>query len=188
MFNVCDGLIGLKRSPPLPSTYPQHDQPDVFNNFLQKIIQSLRDDLDQQSLSPTSCRLSVQQIDSSFHSFHPIIEAELKATILKSKPTSCSLDPLPTSLLESHGDLLRTLTNTIDFPLLSGTFPSTFRSDVVKPLLKKASLDPNNLKKIPSISNLPFVSKIAEKIVLQKLLAYLTEHNLICPSQSAYRR
>ena len=31
------------------------------------------------------------------------------------------------------------------------------------------------------------MSKITETVVLQQLLAYLTEHNLICPSQSAYR-
>ena len=31
------------------------------------------------------------------------------------------------------------------------------------------------------------MSKITEKVVLQQQLAYLTEHKLICPSQSAYR-
>ena len=31
------------------------------------------------------------------------------------------------------------------------------------------------------------MSKVTEKVVLQHLLAYLTEHKLICPSQSACR-
>ena len=31
------------------------------------------------------------------------------------------------------------------------------------------------------------MSKVTEKVVLQQLLAYLTEHSVICPSQSAYR-
>ena len=31
------------------------------------------------------------------------------------------------------------------------------------------------------------MSKITEKVVLQQLLAYLTEHKLICPSESTYR-
>ena len=31
------------------------------------------------------------------------------------------------------------------------------------------------------------MSKITEKVVLQHLLAYLTEHNLTCPSKSAFR-
>ena len=80
-----------------------------------------------------------------FYSFHSVTEAKLKATILKSKPTSCSLDPVLTSLLlEFIDDLLPTLTYIINFSLSSGTFPSTFRSAVDKLLLKKASLDSNN--------------------------------------------
>uniref|UniRef100_UPI003AF4B0DC RNA-directed DNA polymerase n=1 Tax=Thiolapillus sp. TaxID=2017437 RepID=UPI003AF4B0DC len=47
--------------------------------------------------------------------------------------------------------------------------------------------DPNDLKNFRPVSNLSFMSKITEKVVLQQLLAYLTEQRLICPSQSAYR-
>ncbi|WP_419586369.1 RNA-directed DNA polymerase, partial [Thiolapillus sp.] len=43
------------------------------------------------------------------------------------------------------------------------------------------------LKNFRPVSNLSFMSKVTEKVVLQQLLAYLTEHKLICPSQSAYR-
>ena len=135
-------------------------------------------------LMKRGCSVSTIRMNNSFH---PITEAELKATISKSKPTSCSLDPLPASLLEFIDDLLPTLTNIINFSLSSGTFPLTFRSAVVKPLPKKASLDPNNLKNFRPVSNLSFMSEITEKVVLQQLLAYLTEHKLISPSQSAYR-
>ena len=179
-------LIGRKRSSLLPSTYPLHDPPNVFNDYFLQKLRSIRVDLDQQSLSLMSCRLTDQKAASNFYSFHPITEAELKATILKPKPTSCSLDPLPTLLLECIDDLLPTLRNIINFSLSSGTFPSTFRSAVVKPLPKKASLDSNNLKNFRPVSNLSFMSKVTEKVVLRQLLAYFTEHKLICPSLSAY--
>ena len=42
-------------------------------------------------------------------------------------------------------------------------------------------------KNYRQISNLPFLSKILEKIVLHKLLAHLQENNLCNPFQSAYR-
>ena len=35
--------------------------------------------------------------------------------------------------------------------------------------------------------NFSFMSKITEEVVFQQLLACLTKHNLICPSQSPYR-
>ena len=89
-----------------PLTYPLHDLPNVFNDYFLQKVQSIRADLDQQSVSLTSCRPTDQQAASNFHSFQPLTEAELKATILKSKPTSCSLDLLPTSLLLEFDDLL----------------------------------------------------------------------------------
>ena len=53
--------------------------------------------------------------------------------------------------------------------LATSTFPSQFKSTVVRPLLKKSSLDPENLKKYRPVSNLSFVSKIIEKIVASRL-------------------
>ena len=64
LFNVCYKLIGRKRSSPLSPTYPLHDLPNVFNDYFLQKVQSIRADLDQQSLSLTSCRLTDQQADS----------------------------------------------------------------------------------------------------------------------------
>ena len=45
----------------------------------------------------------------------------------------------------------------------------------------------NLLKNYRPISNLPFLSKILEKVVLHKLLSHLQENNLSNPFQSAYQ-
>ena len=71
--------------------------------------------------------------------------------------------------------------------MLSGSVPTSFKCAVVKPLLKKANLDKNNLKNYRPVSNLPFLSKILEKIVLTQLFSYLNSHSLLSPNQSAYR-
>ena len=106
------------RSSPLPSTYSLQEVLNVFSDcFLQK-VESIRADLDQQSLSLTRCRLTDQHVDSNFHSIYPVTEAVLKATLLKSKPTSRSLNHLPTPLLEFMNDLLPTLSNFISFSCL----------------------------------------------------------------------
>jgi hypothetical protein len=121
-------------------------------------------------------------------SFQPVSEEEVKSIVLKSKPTTCSLDPIPTNLLFECIDIvLPSLTKIINDSLISGNFPNSFKTAVVKPLLKKISLDSNNLKNYRPVSNLSFFSKILEKIVLKQLLAYLNSHDLICQSQSAYR-
>ena len=71
--------------------------------------------------------------------------------------------------------------------LTTGIVPRDLKTAVVKPLLKKPSLDKNLLKNYRPISNLPFLSKILEIVVLHKLLFHLQENNLSNPLQSAYR-
>ena len=115
-------------------------------------------------------------------------EQELRSVILESKSTTCSVDPIPTSLfLDCLDDLLPTLTQIVNDSLLSGSFPSVFKHAVVRPLLKKPTLDHNNLKNYRPVSDLSFLSKVIEKTVLRQLFAYLNSHDLLCPSQSAYR-
>ena len=79
------------------------------------------------------------------------------------------------------------MTAVINQSLQTGVFSSVFKETIVKPLLKKPSLDPNSLKNYRPISSLSFLSKVTEKIVLSQLSAYLNANNLFPTSQSAYR-
>ena len=100
-------------------------------------------------------------------------------------PSLVNLIPFPPRFFNKNLDiLLPTITNT---SLTTGIVPRDLKTAVVKPLLKKASLDKNLLKNYRPISNLPFLSKILEKVVLHKLLSHLQENNLSNPFQSAYR-
>ncbi|WP_419627697.1 hypothetical protein, partial [Thiolapillus sp.] len=87
----------------------------------------------------------------------------------KMSPKTCVLDPIPTSLLfECSDQVVPLLTTIVNQSLATGIFPSCMKSAVVKPLLKKPSLDPNVLKHFRPVSNLPFVSKLIEKLVLDQ--------------------
>ena len=60
------------------------------------------------------------------------------------------------------------ITHVVNESFLSG-FPSMFKTAIVKPLLKKSSLDQDDLKNYRQVSNLSFLSKVAEKLVLSQL-------------------
>ena len=114
------------------------------------------------------------------------------STVLKiinsASAKSCELDPIPTTLLYENLDiLLPAITNIINTSLTTGIVPRYLKTAIVNPLLKKPSLDKNLLKNYRPISNLPFLSKIREKVVLHKLLSHLQENNLSNPFQSACR-
>ena len=57
----------------------------------------------------------------------------------------------------------------------------------VRPLLNKVSLDNNNVKNYGPVSNLPFASKLLEKVVAARLVEHLSTYDLEEPFQSAYR-
>ena len=96
--------------------------------------------------------------------------------------------PLPTSLLlECLDTVLPTMTSIINDSHRSGVFPSIYKSAIGTPLLMKPSLDANDLKNYRPVSNLSFMSKILEKVVVSQLMSHLNRHNLFSSFQSAYR-
>lgn len=75
------------------------------------------------------------------------------------------IDPIPTTLLKTfYGFFEEQLLNIINYSLQMGVFPTSFKTAVVRPLLKKSKLHPNILNNSWPVSNLPFLSKILEKL------------------------
>lgn len=104
------------------------------------------------------------------------------------KPSTCQLDPLPTSLVKSSlPSLLPLISAIIHSSLSTGTVLSLFKTAAVTPILKKPGLDPNNFNNLRPISHLPFISKILEKIVASQLHSHLTHNSLYEPFQSGFR-
>ena len=127
-------------------------------------------------------------VNAGFCSFEPISENDISKILKGMPPKSCELDPIPTKLLYDNLEtLLPAITSLINMSLCSGIVPSDLKTAVVKPLLKKPSLDKNLLKNYRPVSNLPFLSKVLEKVVLSQLLSHLQSNNLCNPLQSAYR-
>ena len=89
--------------------------------------------------------------------------------------------------MECLEEILPAFTIIVNRSLQTGTFPDIYKHAVISPLLKKQSLDQNDLKSYRPISNLSFLSKILEKIVLDHLNEYLKNNNLFPRYQSAYR-
>jgi len=71
--------------------------------------------------------------------------------------------------------------------LISGTVPSHFKTAYITPLLKKADLDPDDMRSYRPISNLPVLSKLLERTVAKQFLDYLKSSDLLPDLQSAYR-
>jgi len=118
-----------------------------------------------------------------------VTPAEVRRTILAAPVKSCSLDPVPTYILRDCIDvLLPYLTAMVNASLREGSLPESQKRAVVTPLLKKPSLDAQDMRNYRPVSNLSFVSKLVERIVASQLMDYLALNNLLPQLQSAYRR
>ena len=78
------------------------------------------------------------------------------------------------------------LTHIINTCLISGVFPSEWKTALVVPLLKKAGLDPN-FKNYRPVSNLHYVSKLIERAVVNHLSKHSIDEFPLPMHQSAYR-
>ncbi|GFR78507.1 RNA-directed DNA polymerase from mobile element jockey [Elysia marginata] len=122
--------------------------------------------------------------------FTAITETLVEKTIRTFASKSCDLDPIPTDLLKKYVKnpcVLSYITSIFNQSLQSGAVPEEFKKALVNPMLKKPNLDESDSKNFRPVSNLPFLSKVLEKLVAQQLLAHLDKYGLKNRFQSAYR-
>ena len=147
LFTTMNHLLGTQKNSPLPTTHSHEELPTVFSNYFTTKIQTLRENLDTTPCQP--CPPDPPFSGSSLRTFTPISQEELLKTIRSMSLKTCELDPLPASLYsDCLPALLPFITDIINTSLKSGTVPDSFKSAIVRPLLKKHNLDPNELKKL----------------------------------------
>lgn len=188
LFQLVNSLFKFKQAPPLPSHESSQDLAKRFNNYFSNKIKALRSDID--SLPPRDLSVGIHEpLPETILSCFDIVPSDLVRKIISSAPSkSCTLDPLPTSLLKkSIGVLLPCITSLVNWSLQTGTFPSQFKVALVTPLLKKPDLDHEVLKNYRPISNLPFLGKALERIVSMQLNQHLVTNELCSIFQSAYK-
>ena len=81
--------------------------------------------------------------------FSPLSEEEVQQLVNQSASKSSPSDPVPSWLIKRHiSSLLPALTELINTSLTTRTFPASLSMAIITPVLKKPSLDRNDLKTI----------------------------------------
>ena len=174
------------RHPPkiLPTIYPSADLPNIFIKHPSNKVEKLRANIASEHVTST---LVTGTTAATLSSFEKVSQITVKECILNSAPKPCELDPIPSKLLiEYLHSILPSLTDLFNSSLASGIFPQCFKSALVTPILKKRCLDHDDLNNYRSVSNLCFIAKMMEKLVLSHISSYLNSHNLHNTCQSAY--
>ena len=123
-----------------------------------------------------------------FDTFHPLSCDVLSSLISKLNKTTCVFDPFPTKLLMSHlFYIIDIILCIVNLCVSSGVFPTTCKSSIIFPLIKKEGLDPEILKNYRPVANLSFISKIIEKAIATQIHDHLINNDIVDNFQSAYK-
>ncbi len=171
LFNTVAKLTKHKTSTSVDISQ-QHNSNDFLNYFTSK-INTIRDQTVTMQLQYHINFCTIDPLKKQFHSFSTIGEEELYKLVKSAKTTTCMLDPIPSKLLkELLPEVIDPLLAIINSSLSLGYVPKTFKLAVIKPLIKKTQLNPKDLVNYRPISNLPFLSKILEKIASTQLYSF----------------
>jgi len=96
----------------------------------------------------------------TFSVFTPALESEVYKILSNCPNKQSDSDPIPTWLLkECSSVLVSKITNIVNLSLISGQFHPTHKESVISPLLKKPTLDKEELSNYRPISNMSLISK-----------------------------
>ena len=76
----------------------------------------------------------------------------------------------------------------VNLSLSEGCFPTHFKSALVYPLLKKPTLNRDDMKNYRPVCNLSFLSKILEKVMASRLNSHINSSHTSNDYQSAFNR
>ena len=185
LWYMLNSFVKGKQPPCLPTFDSEEDGASAFATFFHEKIRKIRD-----SFSP-SCSPSPENAPACVplcEHFDPVMINEAVKIISETKPKTCLLDPIPTWIVKKLTFLLAPIFCAIaNVSLSSGVFPQCEKCALITPVMKKSSLDKEDLNNYRPISNLSFISKFIERVVSIRIDRFLFHHNLISPYQSAYR-
>ena len=123
-----------------------------------------------------------------FSQFRLVTTGDVITAVRALPDKQCSSDALTTRLLKENVDVLAPFfVELFNKSLSTGTVPALFKAVFITPRLKKANMDPADVKSYRPISNLSVTSKLLERLVAKQLVDYLTSSGLLPALQSAYR-
>ena len=188
LYKKLNRLLG-KPDSNLPDYCDGTSLANEFGQFFDNKVIQIRDEINASpSTSSSSASSPDLNIDTGLSQFNPVSLEETIGCIKNMSNKFCAFEPLPTFLLkECVDELAPSVCNIINQSIIQNEFPCMLKKAIIKPTLKDENIDPDILRNYRPVSNLPVLSKILEKVVLDQLNTYLEHNELHCPVQSGYR-
>ncbi len=182
---VINTILGrkAKSSHSITATHETQSVPDVFNTHFVNISKDLAAKISQPS-SPFSSYLPNPNVNT-LH-LRPVTETELLNIIENSRDNAAGYDELPMQVIKKVATVLcPILTHVFNISISTGVFPEKMKLARVTPIYKSGpSSKPVNYRPISVLISL---SKLLERALYNRLMDFITENNILSPSQYGFR-
>lgn len=126
---------------------------------------------------PSECTVSRACVERSMF-VAPVVAGDVKA-IIKSLPNKGAVgyDDISTNFIKQTSDLLSEgIARLFNASVMSGQFPDLLKTGLITPVPKKG--DTHNLANYRPITILSVISKIMEKLMVDKINCFVQKHNI----------
>ena len=188
LFSIFYKLLHRKSEPKPPYSMDDESLANVFADYFIEKITTIREELQRKKVYSIHSQVELLYSGPGCNHFNSVSCDELSDLVPRWTLKYCMLDPIPASVLKNCYDLLLPfITKVVICSLQNSTLTSDMKRAIVRPSLKKPSLDYQLYKNHRPISNLMFLSKCCEKIVASEFISHLQENKLEEIFQSAYK-
>ena len=146
---------------------------DTFANFFSTVGSNLDLNLENNELSPLSF---ISPNPHTFRLFSVTIE-EVSQIISKLKISRTNLDQIPVTIFKKcQASICLPLTKIVNSSFQHAIFPQSLKVARITPVYKKGN--PKLCSNYRPISSLPFLSKIYERLMANRILSFFHKHSL----------
>ena len=154
-----------------------------MNAYFSNIASSLDD------LLPSNSIDALQYVKRNENSFllNPITIYECSTLIKNLKNTKQNINKIPVDLfIEIHTYFVHTITKIINLFYQDGKFPNSLKIECIKPIFKTGN--PEHPQNYRPISILPFLSKIFERSLYDRICSFTDNYTIISLKQFGFRK
>ena len=197
LYKILTTLSGKNKEKIFPTSDPEETTANKMADFYADKVAKIREMIENEkhltnhigNYNKTNNFNIDNSSNSKLTSFDKINSDQLKTIISSMKKKSCTLDPIPTTILSNCFELLFPVILTIINRCIEEfEFPKPLKFVAVTPVLKNPSLDQEIFNHFRPLCSLSFLSKVIEKCMHIQLDTHITKHNLYPKYQSSYRK
>ena len=186
LYQFVDMFLDQSSALTLPPLDSLQEIVNQFNDFFTKKIEKIRKSFphSDKTYSSSTNYTGVTRLTE----LEPTTEKEIREILKECDIITSTNDPLPASVMKENIDvLLPSICELVNLSLSSGSIDGAKLAHLT-PLIKGQSLNSAEFKNYRPISNLSFIGKLIERVVLKRLNRHLTQNDLNINHQSAYKK